>query len=132
MLLGVPDQNLPVSQEKRNSRMNSIQKMMSLINIAKRLRPELPRQLFSLDPEDPEFQDKMYYPTINHTKFIGGVFFLGVQTAFFAYNWSTIMGNSRLKLLKFVMPVSTFAISSVMFNDYYKNMAKIHLFDNYV
>lgn len=36
------------------------------MNIAKRLEPSYPKQLKELDPNDPEWEDKMIYPVIHH------------------------------------------------------------------
>lgn len=42
-LLGLPDQNLPVFKQKRIDRLNSIERMLNLINVSKRLSPQLPK-----------------------------------------------------------------------------------------
>lgn len=44
-LLGLPDQNLPVFKHDRVNRLKSIDKILALMNIAKRLEPSYPRPL---------------------------------------------------------------------------------------
>lgn len=68
-LLGIPDQNLPVFKTKRNDRLKSIERMLNLINVSKRLSPQIPRNTFTLDPLDPEWEDKMLYPKLDHPAF---------------------------------------------------------------
>ena len=41
-LLGLPDQNLPVFKETRVNRLKSIEKILNMINVSKRLTPTLP------------------------------------------------------------------------------------------
>ena len=68
-LLGLPDQNLPVFKSKRIERLKSIERMLNLINVSKRLSPQLPQNAYKLDPLDPEWEDKMLYPRLDHTAF---------------------------------------------------------------
>lgn len=48
-LLGIRDQNLPLSREKRLDRLKSVKKMVDLITIAKSLSPKVPQKALSLD-----------------------------------------------------------------------------------
>jgi hypothetical protein len=86
-LLNLHDQNLPISKEKRYARLESVSKMKVLVRTMLRTRPKLPRELTSLNPKDPEWQDKMIYPTIEHGKFFKqGVLWCALQ-AFYIYNY---------------------------------------------
>lgn len=51
-LLGLKDQNLPVFKQARMDRINSIDKMLTLIRTAERTRPRVPSQLLSLEEND--------------------------------------------------------------------------------
>ena len=51
-LLGLRDQNLPPFKEARTQRIKSIQKITNLIRVAERTAPEIPANIFSLDPQD--------------------------------------------------------------------------------
>ena len=69
-LLGLPDQNLPLFKETRLNRLQSIDKILGLINLSKRLSPQLPKTMFTLDPTDPEWEDKMIYPYMDYQSMI--------------------------------------------------------------
>ena len=86
-LLNLHDQNLPVSKEKRYARLESISKMKMLMRTMLRTRPKLPRELTSLDPQDPEWQDKMIYPSIEHNKLYKQGFLWLAMQAFYIYNY---------------------------------------------
>ena len=86
-LLNLHDQNLPVSKEKRYARLESVSKMKKLIRTMVRTRPKLPAELTSLNPNDPEWEDKMIYPSVEHTKlFFQGVSW-GLLQVFYIYNY---------------------------------------------
>lgn len=51
-LLGLRDQNLPLSREMRIQRLQSVKKMMDLLQVAKSLVPEIPPRVFTLDSFD--------------------------------------------------------------------------------
>jgi hypothetical protein len=129
-LLGIPDQNLPVFKEARVNRLKSIDKMTSLINIMPRLTPKFPN-VFILNQTDPEWDDKMVYPTINHAKAAFQLSWWGAVTGFFAYNWNVIAGNKRLSLLKLFYPVLSTMMLSYVYINYNTQYNKVHLFEMY-
>ena len=51
-LLGLEDGNLPVHKGMRQSRYRSIEKMIDLLDITKRIGPKAPIECFYLDPSD--------------------------------------------------------------------------------
>lgn len=51
-LLGIRDQNLPLSKETRIQRLQSVRKMMDLLHIAKSIVPKVPAKVFGLDQFD--------------------------------------------------------------------------------
>ncbi len=51
-LLGLRDQNLPLSRETRIQRLQSVRKMMDLLGVAKSLVPQVPGKVFTLDAFD--------------------------------------------------------------------------------
>ena len=51
-LLGLNDGNLPVHKGMRQKRYRSIEKMLDLIEVAKRISPKLPLNTLYLDPND--------------------------------------------------------------------------------
>jgi hypothetical protein len=74
--------------------------------------------MFALDPTDPEWEDKMIYPYMDYWAMIKQVSYYGLFTAFYVYNWSTIIGNRRLRQLKYLYPVASASMISKIYFDY--------------
>lgn len=130
-LLGLYDQNLPVFKEARAKRLASIDKILNMIAVLPRLAPKIPSELLYLDPMDPEFEDKMVYPVIEWNKFMYQGLIWASTTAFFMYNWNTIMGNKRLRILKGMYPfLSVTMLGSIHYN-YSLQMSKVKMFELY-
>lgn len=55
-LLGIRDQNLPLSRETRIQRLQSVRKMMDLLQVAKSIVPSVPAKVFALDSSDRTFE----------------------------------------------------------------------------
>jgi len=51
-LIGLKDQNLPPFKDMRLQRINSVQRIINLIRVAERTRPQIPSLVFNLNPED--------------------------------------------------------------------------------
>jgi hypothetical protein len=51
-LLGIDDGNLPVHKGMRQNRYRSIEKILDLIDVTKRIGPRAPLEAFYLDPTD--------------------------------------------------------------------------------
>jgi len=131
-LLGLPDQNLPVFKEARAKRLASIEKVLNMMAVCPRLAPKIPNELLYLDPMNPEFEDKMVYPVVQWGKFAWQGLTWAATTAFFVYNWNTIVGNKRLRVLKGMYPfLSVFMLASIHQN-YTTQQIKIKMFETYV
>ena len=85
--LNLHDLNLPISKEKRYARLESISKMKTLMRTMLRTRPKLPMELSSLDPNDPEWEDKMIYPVYEHVKMFKQGFYWFLLQGFYIYNY---------------------------------------------
>ncbi len=88
--------------------------------------------MFNLDPTDPEWEDKMIYPYMDYWALIKQGTYWTFFTGFFIYNWSTIVGNRRLRALKVLYPVGSASMITKMYYDYSSNMYQVSLFDKYV
>jgi len=130
-LLGLPDQNMPVFKEARARRLASIDKMLNMIAVAPRLAPKVPNELLYLNPTDPEFEDKMVYPIVQFGKFAYQGSIWALMTGFFVYNWNTIMGNKRLRILKGLYPVLSAGMLAHIHFHYTLQMSKVKLFEEY-
>lgn len=130
-LLGLPDQNLPVFKEARARRLASIDKILNMMAVCPRLAPKIPSELLYLDPMNPEFEDKMVYPVVQWGRFMYQGLVWAATTGFFVYNWNTIVGNKRLRILKGMYPfLSVFMLGSIHYN-YSLQQTKVRLFEEY-
>ena len=130
-LLGLYDQNLPVFKEARAKRLASIDKILNMMAVLPRLAPKVPKELMYLDPLDPEFEDKMVYPVIEWQKFMYQGLVWASTTAFFVYNWNTIMGNKRLRILKGMYPILSVVMLGTIHYNYSMQLAKVRMFEQY-
>ena len=130
-LLGLRDQNLPVFKEARYRRLASIDRIQNMIGITPRLAPKIPRHLFTLDESDPEWDDKMIYPVVEHSKFLFRFSYWGFLTLFYAYNWNVIHGNRRLRHLANAYPIMSFYMLARIVSEYSGQIARLTLFETY-
>ena len=115
-LLGLPDQNLPVFKEARVNRLKSIDKILNMINVSKRLVPTIPQQAFKLDSADPEWDDQMLYPRLDHWATLKQIGAWLAVSGFFAYNWNVICGNKKFpkqKKYNLIQPNLTYNLQFV-------------------
>ena len=131
-LLGLYDQNLPVFKEARARRLASINKILNMIQVLPRLAPKVPAELLYLDPMNPEFEDKMVYPVVEWNRFMFQGLTWGALTFFFVYNWNTIMGNKRLRVLKGYYPILSLGMLTHIHYNYSMQQTKVCKFENYV
>jgi hypothetical protein len=78
--------------------------------------------MFNLDHRDPEWEDKMIYPYMDYWAVLKQGTYWAALTGFFVYNWSTIMGNRRLRVLRFLYPTASVTMLSKMYYDYSSNL----------
>ena len=98
-LLGLNDGNLPVHRGMRNKRYESIEKMLDLLDVVKRVGPRFPLKAMTLDSTDPEWDDDMTYlyvdnQTMSKAFTVGSVF-----TLFCLYNYNALFHNKNLAFL---------------------------------
>ena len=65
-LLGVDEGNLPVHRGMRQKRYESVEKMLDLLDVVKRIGPKFPVNALFLDPHDPEWDDDMTYLYVDY------------------------------------------------------------------
>jgi len=131
-LLGLRDQNLPPFKEARMRRYKSIKKMVDLIETASRLAPTLPIEAFSLNPNDPEWDDDMTYPSIQYGRFIWQGAAFGLNLFLYSYNYNSFTHNIRFRTFRYLFPVISVGIFSQIYWDYKTQVAKVNLFDEYI
>ena len=68
-LLGLNDGNLPVHRGMRQKRYESVEKMLDLLDVVKRIGPKFPLGAAFLDRHDPEWDDDMTFLQVDHGKY---------------------------------------------------------------
>lgn len=130
-LLGLNDQNLPPFKAMRVQRLKSIERIQNMIDVAMRTAPSVPKELTSLDPSDPEWDDIMSYPVIDHRRyFYYGVTLFG-NLMFYSYNYNKITGNIRLRYLRYWFPIINFAVFTKVYFEYKNSVTRVNLFAEY-
>lgn len=130
-LLGLDDSNLPVFHETRAKRLASIERINRLTNVAARLRPAAPPFLTYLDWADPEWDDRMVYPSVNYTRLVNKGLYWATLTGFYAYNWNVLHSNLRLRLLAYAYPFISALFLGSLAVEYLGSLQRVRLFENY-
>ena len=98
-LLGVNDGNLPVHRGMRQQRYESVEKMLDLLDVVKRIGPKFPLDAMFLDPHDPEWDDDMTYLYVDHPYFKKYTFFAAATTLIFLYNYNILFHNKNMQFV---------------------------------
>jgi len=131
-LLGLNDGNLPVHKGMRMKRYKSIDKMMDLLDVVKRITPKLPLNTITLDPHDPEWEDEMTYLYPDYMKWKKRAGFMGFLLFYYLYNYQLIAHNVHWRFVnKLFIFYMIFYSSRLIFN-YRKDVLRANLFDEYV
>jgi hypothetical protein len=107
-LLNLQDQNLPPFKDARVKRIASTKKIVNLIKNCLRTAPVIPPALHSLDANDPEWDDGMIYPKINHSHLFARTAFAFGLLGFYAYNYPVFTYNIRFKFIRYTFPFLIF------------------------
>ncbi len=100
MLLGLDFGNLPVHRGMRQKRYQSIEKMLDLLDICRRIGPKPPQDLFFLNPQDginiffyfkAEWQDDMNYIYPDYQKWYVRFAIIGSSLVCFNFKLSFFM-----------------------------------------
>ena len=95
-LLGLNDGNLPVHRGMRQKRYESVEKMLDLLDVAKRIGPKFPLDVASLDWDDPEWDDDMTFLQVDYKKFQNYAIVGGAFSVFMLYNYNAFFHNKNL------------------------------------
>ncbi len=87
-LLGVNDGNLPVHRGMREKRYASVEKMLDLLDVVKRIGPKFPLDAMFLDPHDPEWDDDMTYLYVEYPFYKSWTIAMTAYAWFFLYNYN--------------------------------------------
>jgi hypothetical protein len=119
-LLGLEDGNLPVHRGMRNRRYESVEKMMDLLDVVKRIGPRFPLESMFLDPNDPEWDDDMTYLYIDHPVYKQYLIYGSCLTFFFLYNYRAFFHNKNFAFVTKATVGLTWAFSNLVYLKYRK------------
>lgn len=106
--------------------------MIDLIETASKLAPPMPVELFMLNPTDPEWDDDMTYPTIQHHTALYKSSALAGNLFLYAYNYNNFTANIRFRTMRYIFPAISLAIFGNIYWDYRAQNVKVNLFDEYI
>lgn len=116
-LLGLNDGNLPVHRGTRQKRYDSIEKMLDLTDVIKRIGPRFPLPAMFLDPNDPEWDDDMTYLYVEYSTMKDTALATSIYSFVFLYNFNQFFHN---KNMKFATQSGLFLLTMFMSMTYFK------------
>ena len=131
-LLGLNDGNLPIHRGTRQKRYDSIEKMLDLTDVVRRIGPKFPLPAMFLDPYDPEWDDDMTYLFVDygyHTTHLTGMLALCLATV---YNYNMLFHNKTLKFGTQFGLYTILTMNAAVYYKYRKQVIRCNLFDEYV
>ena len=131
-LLGVDKGNLPVHRGMRQKRYESVEKMLDLLDVAKRVGPKFPVDAMFLDPHDPEWDDDMTYLYVEYPYYKKYMMFASFTTFLFLYNYNIMFHNKNMAFVTKATLGSLFVVSYFIYYKYRKQVLRCNLFDEYV
>ena len=131
-LLGLNDGNLPVHRGMRQRRYESVEKMLDLLDVAKKIGPKAPWRTLILDPFDSEWDDDMTYLYVDHAFYRAWLTYASVMGFFFLYNYRAFFHNKNFAFVTKSTLGLTWVFSNLVYWKYRKQVLRCNLFDEYV
>ncbi len=131
-LLGVNDGNLPVHRGMRQQRYESVEKMLDLLDVVKRIGPKFPLDAMFLDPHDPEWDDDMTYLYVDYPYYKKYTQFVTATSFIFLYNYNMFFHNKNLHFVTKTILGLLFITTNNIYYKYRKQVLRANLFDEYV
>ena len=116
----------------RQKRYESVEKMLDLLDVAKRIGPKFPLEAMFLDPHDPECDDDMTYLYVEYTYYKKYMLFASITSFMFLYNYNIMFHNRNMALVTKATLGSLFVVSNFIYYKYRKQVLRCNLFDEYV
>ena len=123
-LLGVDEGNLPVHRGMRQKRYESVEKMLDLLDVVKRIGPKFPLQSMLLDPHDPEWDDDMTYLYVDYPQFKQHMMYLSVMGFLFLYNYNMFFHNKNFHFVTKATLGMLFFVSNALYYKYRKQVLR--------
>ena len=131
-LLGVNDGNLPVHRGTRQKRYESVEKMLDLLDVVKRIGPKFPLDAMFLDPHDPEWDDDMTYLYVDYPFYKDFLYSFTAFSFLFLYNYNMFFHNRTMMFATKSTLYMLFSASTIVYYKYRKQVLRCNLFDEYV
>lgn len=131
-LLGLNDGNLPTHRGTRQKRYDSVEKMLDLTDVVRRIGPKFPLPAMFLDPHDPEWDDDMTYLYVEYNNMKLAVMGVSIIAFSFIYNYNMFFHNKNLKFATQTGLWGLFGFSSMWYYKYRRQVLRCNLFDEYV
>lgn len=116
----------------RQKRYESVEKMLDLLDVAKRVGPKFPLEAMFLDPHDPEWDDDMTYLYVEYPYYKKYMTFASITTFIFLYNYNIMFHNKNMAFVTKATLGSLFVVSNFIYYKYRKQVLRCNLFDEYV
>ena len=116
----------------RQKRYESVEKMLDLLDVVRRIGPKFPVQSMLLDPHDPEWDDDMTYLYVDYPGFKQHLMGLSILSFLFLYNYNIMFHNRNMQFVNKAILGYTFFHSQLIYYKYRKQVLRCNLFDEYV
>lgn len=116
----------------RQKRYESVEKMLDLVDVAKRIGPRFPLDALFLDPHDAEWDDDMTYLYVEYPYYKKYMIFASVTSFLFLYNYNIMFHNRNMAFATKATLGMLFVVSNFLYYKYRKQVLRCNLFDEYV
>lgn len=116
----------------RQKRYESVEKMLDLLDVAKRVGPKFPLDALFLDPHDPEWDDDMTYLYVDYPTYKQHMMYMSVMSFLMMYNYNVFFHNKNMQFVTKAVLGYTFFHSQLLYAKYRKQVLRCNLFDEYV
>ena len=116
----------------RQKRYESVEKMLDLLDVVKRIGPKFPLDAMFLDPHDPEWDDDMTYLYVDYPYYKKFLMFGSLTAFIFLYNYNMHFHNKNLQYPTKITLAMLFVTSNMIYYKYRKQVLRCNLFDEYV
>ena len=116
----------------RQKRYESVEKMLDLLDVVKRVGPKFPLQALFLDPHDPEWDDDMTYLYVDYPMYKQHLMLVSMMSFLFLYNYNMFFHNKNFAYVTKAVMGYTFLHSQMLYSKYRKQVLRCNLFDEYV
>ena len=116
----------------RQARYDSVEKMLDLLDVVKRVGPRFPLDAMFLDPHDSEWDDDMTYLYVEYPYYKKFMLFASISSFIFLYNYNIFFQNKNMQFVTKATLGLLFISSNQLYYKYRKQVLRCNLFDEYV